>query len=67
MAPRRHVEQWGTFREHIPMSHSFKFDAPHLQTLLIWAVGFPLFIFNMVKTEVDTSDSEYDREKREFM
>lgn len=49
------------------MSHSFKFDGPHLQTILIWGVAFPLFIFNMVKAEVDNTDETYEREKKEFM
>jgi len=49
------------------MSHTFKFDGPHVRTLLIWAVGFPIFIFNMVKAEVDVTDEEYEREKKVFM
>ena len=63
----RFIEEWGTYRENIPMAHSFKWDGPHLRRIAAFAVAFPAFIYHFAKAEVDTSDAEYEREKREFV
>jgi len=63
----KQIEQWATFREHIPMANGFKFDTPHLRRILIWAVAAPALIFTVAKTEFNKTDTLYDRKKREFM
>ena len=63
----RRIEQWATYREHIPFAHDFKFDTPHLRRILVWAVAVPFAIFTVSKQEFDKSDELYDRKKREFL
>ena len=63
----RRIEQWATYREHIPFAHDFKFDTPHLRKILIWAVAAPFAVYTVSRKEFDKSDELYDRKKREFL
>jgi hypothetical protein len=63
----KRIEQWATYREHIPFAHDFKFDTPHLRTILVWGVAVPLAVFTISKSEFDKSDETYGRKKREFL
>ncbi len=67
MPCHRRIEQWATYREHIPFAHDFKFDTPHLRTILVWGVAVPLAVFTISKSEFDKSDETYGRKKREFL
>lgn len=46
----RYIEQWSTYREHIPFANGFTWNARTLGTIAIWAGVFPYFIYTVRAT-----------------
>jgi hypothetical protein len=46
----RYIEQWSTYREHIPFANGFTWNARTLGTIAIWAGVFPYFIYTVSAT-----------------
>lgn len=46
----RYIEQWSTYREHIPFANGFTWNARTLGTIAIWAGVFPYFVYTASAT-----------------
>jgi len=63
----RYIEQWGTYREHIPVAHGFTWNASTFGRIALWAGAFPYFIYSVSKAEFQKTDRKYERKEREFL
>ena len=60
----KHIEEWSTYRENL--EHHFE-PSKSWGRLLVFGIGFPLFIYNVAVAEFHKTDKLYGRKKREFM
>lgn len=61
----KHIETWGTYREHV--EDTFKFDANTLATISIWVVAVPVLIYTTMIGEYNKADDKAGRKRRDFM
>jgi hypothetical protein len=43
----RYIEQWSTYREHIPFANGFTWNARTLGTIALWGGLFPYFLYSV--------------------
>lgn len=63
----KYIEQWATYREHIPFANGFKFDARTVGRIAMWVGVFPYFLYRVSTAEFNHSDELYHRKKRDML
>jgi hypothetical protein len=61
----KHIETWGTYREHV--EDTFKFDGKTLATIAIWVVATPTLIYTTMIKEYNKADDQAGRKRKDFM